>query len=72
MPAYAGKGQPTVSAAWRAALWWNATPSYATSAAAPTFREFAQAVPAECVPAPGARSIAIVIPRDLTDGDPAR
>jgi hypothetical protein len=72
MPAYAGKGQPTVSPAWRIGSWWNAAPSYVTSGAVSAFRDVAQAAPADCPTIPGARSIAIVIPRDLTDGDPKR
>jgi hypothetical protein len=69
MPAYAGRGQPTVTQSGGMGSWWNRTPSYTTGAVLvgmPT---------AACVdspPTPGTRAISIMIPRDLTDGTPTR
>jgi hypothetical protein len=74
MTAYAGRGQPPVALNGNLVnSWWNITPSYTTATTSPTLVGPVQAAPfAGCAPPPGSRSIAIMIPRDFTDGTAKR
>ena len=75
MTRYDGRNQPPVTQPDDlTGAWWRNTPRYVGRGQAPTVIAVAPA-PAPCATdaaPPGARSIAIMIPRALTEADPKR
>jgi hypothetical protein len=75
MPAYAGKGQPPVALGWFGGGqgWWGDSPRYAGHETSAIRKEdpigymTGPLRPADCQPV--GRTIAIVIPRDIAEGD---